>query len=85
MCSCSNNEIIDILDRYFDIHDTDYAVLIDGKWGTGKTYFAKNTLRKHIYSKYITDTKRFKEVIYISLFSCESVEKLYDNIIGQTF
>ncbi|WP_405383549.1 P-loop NTPase fold protein [Phascolarctobacterium sp.] len=85
MCSCSNSEIIDILDRYFDINDTDYAVLIDGKWGTGKTYFAKNTLRAHIYSKYITDTKRFKEVIYISLFSCESVDKLYDNIIGQTF
>ena len=30
--------------RYIQDESYNYAVLIDGEWGSGKTYFAKNVL-----------------------------------------
>lgn len=41
------NEDIDIirfLNRYKDDPDPQYAVLLDGKWGCGKTFFIKGWL-----------------------------------------
>ena len=45
----------------FKISNTDYALLIDGKWGSGKTYYVKNIL-----IPLIEKDKKYKP-IYISL------------------
>ena len=37
----SNDEIIEILNEYVLSPKKQYAVLIDGEWGSGKTYFIK--------------------------------------------
>ncbi len=34
--------------RYIDDNSYNYAVLIDGDWGTGRTYYAKNGLKDAI-------------------------------------
>ena len=40
----SDEEIINVIKSYIDEKLYNYAVMIDGEWGSGKTYFVKNTL-----------------------------------------
>ena len=40
----TDNEIVDILIDYVDESIYNYAVMIDGEWGCGKTYFIKECL-----------------------------------------
>ena len=37
-------EIVDLIKRYIERSSYNYAVLIDGSWGCGKTFFIKETL-----------------------------------------
>lgn len=39
-----NNQIFDFLNEYAKLPSPQYAVLLRGKWGCGKTYFVKNWL-----------------------------------------
>lgn len=34
--------------NYIESDKTSYAILLNGKWGSGKTYFWKNVLKKEI-------------------------------------
>jgi Cdc6-like AAA superfamily ATPase len=36
------NELTSIIEDYLYQKNTDYAIFINGKWSTGKTYYAKN-------------------------------------------
>ena len=71
----NNNEIIKILDEYVSNSKKQYAILIDGDWGCGKTYFIKN--------EYINN--RDDNKVYISLYGIKSKEeinkKIYYSII----
>ena len=40
----ADDEIVDVLINYVDESIYDYAVMIDGEWGCGKTYFIKKRL-----------------------------------------
>jgi len=44
----TEEQIIDETLRYISDESYNYAILIDGEWGCGKTYFIKNTLQKSI-------------------------------------
>ena len=73
----SDNNILKILEKYENIPNTEYAIMIDGEWGCGKTYFIKH--------KYIgEDNKK----IYISLYgikSCDEIDKkIYYQILEKT-
>ena len=39
------NELIDAICDYVRKPYTDYAIMLNGKWGSGKTYFWNNNLR----------------------------------------
>ena len=39
-----NNQILRFLNEYAKLPSPQYAVLLRGKWGCGKTYFVKNWL-----------------------------------------
>lgn len=65
------NEIL----RYIDDGLYQYAVLIDGEWGCGKTYYVKNALTEAIGKKYPD-----REVKYISLYGMKSGEEICDAI-----
>ena len=43
--------------RYLKDDSYNYAVLIDGEWGSGKTYFVKNTLAKAINERHDKEQK----------------------------
>lgn len=38
--------IIKSIGNYINKENTDYAILLDGVWGTGKTFFIKNIFPK---------------------------------------
>ncbi|MDO1501635.1 P-loop NTPase fold protein [Winogradskyella maritima] len=61
--------IQDIIKAYLDKPQTQYALLINGGWGSGKTFFWKKSLVNVIESK---DLKP----MYISLNGVNSIEKL---------
>ena len=41
-------KIVSIITDYLNREETDYALMINGVWGSGKTFFIKNTLKKDI-------------------------------------
>jgi len=65
---------------------TDYALLINGEWGIGKTFYVKNTL-----SQLINNTKIDKSdnpcyrVIYVSVFGIKEIEELQKLIFYEIF
>lgn len=72
--------------NYIKLKDTDYAFLITGEWGSGKTYFFKHTLIPEIEKTPISkndDTKCYK-VIYISLNGVSSFQDIYEQILSST-
>jgi len=56
---------------------TDYAFILNGKWGVGKTYFYKNTLEPNIKKiETYDDASKFYKPIYISMYGIRSIEDL---------
>lgn len=65
---------------------TEYAVLINGKWGQGKTWFFKHTLLDAL-AKIPTiknDNKRYKP-IYVSLFGLKSTEDIATKVVAEFY
>ena len=46
----------EIVIDYLKVKDTDYALMIDGKWGCGKTYYLKHGFKNFIEKKRILIT-----------------------------
>ena len=42
-----NKHIETYLDKYFATQESDYAVMLTGEWGCGKTFFIKNYIKAH--------------------------------------
>ena len=68
----SQQEIISGIKVYINECCSDYAVMLNGSWGSGKTYFVKNEL--------IPVLEEMKAVIYISLFGIKCVDDLINVI-----
>ena len=58
------NEIIDIVKEYVENKNTGYAIMIDGEWGSGKTYFVREKLEKKL-KKLWEETKMEIKFIYV--------------------
>lgn len=72
------NEIIkNAIDVYIQEEKSDYAIMLNGLWGCGKTYFVKNELIDDLEDKFNRD------VVYISLFGINNLDDLYNNIALQ--
>lgn len=73
-------EIEQVISRYLGEKDTDYAIMITGEWGCGKTYYVRHDLSESINSipypiKEGGDAKKYSAV-YISLYGLSNVEEL---------
>lgn len=66
--------IITEIKRYLDDTTYQYAILLNGGWGIGKTYFIENKLIPAL-----NDTKY--AIKYISLYGCNSRESVRDTIV----
>ena len=69
------SKIIDEIMDYVKSKNTDYAIMIDGKWGSGKTYFWTKELKPTIESTYF-DQYNMYSTIYVSLYGLTSVEEI---------
>src|SRR4051812_21015972 len=68
--------IDDIIMDYSKELKPKYALLIDGKWGEGKTYFLKNTIaQKLLASK--------KEFYYVTLNGIEDTSEIFSQLISE--
>ena len=71
-------EIEQVISRYLQEKDTDYAIMITGEWGCGKTYFVRHDLSERINSiQYPIKEDAAKYcAVYISLYGLSNVEEL---------
>lgn len=67
-----------ILETFLFKTNSNLALLLNGKWGIGKTYYLKNVLFPKIRDKN-------KRVFYISLFGVQNIEEVYTQILSQKF
>lgn len=70
----SDDEIIELVEKYIEEEIYNYAILIDGEWGSGKTYFIKNVLINKI------EEKERKKVIYISLYGIKNISDISNEL-----
>ena len=61
---------------------TDYAIMINGEWGSGKTYFWNNQIRNKIESLKLNG-KKYK-TIYMSLYGISNLEEISKKIFIET-
>lgn len=68
-----SEQLIEGLSDYVNAHDP-FAVMIDGPWGSGKTYFIKKTVIPRIHTKH--------KVVYFSVYGYASLASLKSDLIG---
>lgn len=78
-------EIKQIVKDYLETPKTDYALMIKGDWGSGKTYFIKNSLFSYINEiESLEKNKEGKKLKYdshyISLFGVTSSDEINEKI-----
>lgn len=72
-----NQHISKYLDYYADSASRErHAVLIHGKWGSGKTHFIKKWRQKH-------DSSNKSACLYVSLYGLESIAQIQDAFFAQ--
>lgn len=67
--SISTNPIVEACLKYFQIEKIDYAIMISGKWGSGKTYFWKNDIIPEL-------NKNKTKFYYVSLYGVKTTDEL---------
>lgn len=77
------NYIVDSVINYIKHENTNYAVLINGRWGSGKTFFWENVLRNEIESIDIKGKKQ--RTIYVSLYGITSQDEISRRIFMESF
>ena len=70
-----NENIIEFLDYYIGKQSPKYAVLLSGKWGSGKTYFINDYIKN---KKKDESNPKFAK---ISLFGKKDTEQIDDVLI----
>ncbi|WP_420133869.1 P-loop NTPase fold protein [Rhodopseudomonas sp.] len=74
-----NKHVWDYLDYYLRLpHSPQFAVVISGVWGVGKTYLVKEFLKE----RFGEDAKKY---VYVSLYGLSSVEEIDDALFQAAF
>ncbi len=64
------NSLLPAIEQYIQEKKPDYAVMVEGPWGCGKTYYWKNTVIPFIIDKYSQKENKITPV-YVSLFGAD--------------
>lgn len=78
----TEKEIITEIERYLSDTSYNYAVMIDGDWGCGKTFFVKNGLSKAI-AEHEEESEKPRKAVYISLYGHKTILDIQDAIAIQ--
>lgn len=75
-------DLVESILDYIRADYTDYAIMINGEWGSGKTYFWNHKIRNKIESMELNG-KRYK-TIYMSLYGISNLEEISKKIFIET-
>lgn len=70
--------ISNAIDQYIHTENTDYAILINGPWGVGKTYYARNVIKDLV-------TRNNLRFAYVSLYGACSCADISHRILSALF
>jgi hypothetical protein len=74
-------EIYDIIFRYINNKNSNYSLLINGEWGSGKTYCINNVVIKTLKKE--KELSNYK-ILYLSLYGVKSIDDISKNIFYQS-
>lgn len=85
-----DDDIVNVVIKYIDEDLYNYAVMIDGEWGCGKTYFVKRYLIDKIQQneeekKKINENYNVKRVVYISLYGVKSIDDVSKQVFMESY
>ena len=75
-------ELVESILDYVRSDYTDYAIMLNGEWGSGKTHFWNNKIKKKIESMQLNG-KRYT-TIYMSLYGISNLEEISKKIFIET-
>ena len=75
-------DLVESILDYIRADYTDYAIMINGEWGSGKTYFWNHKIRNKIESMQLNG-RRYK-TIYMSLYGISNLEEISKKIFIET-
>ena len=85
MDNSNHKDQIEIVLQYLKI-ETNYAVIINGDYGIGKTYFYKNKLIPEIETiSILSNDKKYYKPVHISLFGLKTLEEIQSTIFVELF
>lgn len=70
----NEQQIVEEVNRYLVDKSYQYAILIEGERGCGKTYFVKNRLTQEINN--LEKNRGKRKIKYISLYGCKSIDEI---------
>ncbi len=76
------DELVEIILDYVRRDYTDYAIMINGEWGSGKTYFWENKVKNKIETMELNG-KQYK-TIYMSLYGISNLEEISKKLFMET-
>ena len=74
----NDKEIIERIDFYLKENIFNYAILIDGEWGCGKTHFVKHILIPELMTK-----NPDRKSVYVSLYGLKETKDIANSILIQ--
>lgn len=79
-----NDDVRDYLDHYFfSGEETDFAVMLNGPWGAGKTHFVKSYFATHDARLKAEDQLNGSCYLYASLYGVRSASEITDQFFAQ--
>lgn len=75
-------DLVESILDYIRSDYTDYAIMLNGEWGSGKTHFWNNKIKKKIESMQLNG-KRYT-TIYMSLYGISNLEEISKKIFMET-
>ena len=76
------DELVESILDYIRADYTDYAIMINGEWGSGKTYFWNNKINSKIQNMQFNG--RSYTTIYMSLYGISNLEEISKKIFIET-
>lgn len=77
-----SNEIESVIAEYLKNSVAEYAVMIDGDWGSGKTYFLTHSLVRIMETIDLGKDRR-RKYAYVSLYGSKSIDEVSKEIVFQ--
>lgn len=82
----NSNMLSDAIKRYIQTSDTDYAVLINGAWGVGKTYYVRTVIKTLVEKTERRHPARTSlQFAYVTLYGVCNCGDVRDRILSAIF